>query len=51
MAETEENVNKGVSMVERILFSDSDTRNKIKEEQLRASQEIRSEQFSGKVFI
>lgn len=38
-------------MVERIIFSDSDTRNKIKEEQLRASQEIRSEQFLSKIIF
>ena len=47
VADTEENANKSQFLVERVLFSDPETRNKIKEEQLKASQEIRSEQFFG----
>jgi hypothetical protein len=41
-------VNKAQYLIEKVLFSDLDTRNKIKEEQLKASQEIRSESFFGK---
>lgn len=49
VGDTEENVNKAAFLVERVLYSDADTRNKIKEEQLKASQEMRSEQFYSKI--
>ena len=47
VGDTEENVNKAQFLIEKVLYSDLDTRNKIKEEQLKASQEIRSESFFG----
>jgi len=47
VGDTEENVNKAQFLIEKVLYSDNDTRNKIKEEQLKASQEIRSESFFG----
>lgn len=51
VGDTEENVNKANFLIEKVLYSDLDTRNKIKEEQLKASQEIRSESFYGKKYI
>jgi hypothetical protein len=45
VGETEEHVNKAQYLIEKVLFADAETRNKIKEEQLKASQEMRSEQF------
>lgn len=48
IGDIEENVSKAQFLVERVLFSDSDTRNKIRDEQLKASQEIRSELFYGR---
>lgn len=47
VGDTEENVNKAQFLIEKVLYSDNDTRNRIKEEQLKASQEIRSESFFG----
>lgn len=51
VGDTEENVNKAQFLIEKVLFSDLDTRNRIKDEQLKASQEIRSESFFGKIFF
>ena len=51
VGETEENVNKANYLIEKVLYSDLDTRNRIKEEQLKASQEIRSENFYGRKSI
>lgn len=45
VGETEENVNKAQYLVEKVLFADDFTRNRIKEEQLKASQEMRTELF------
>jgi hypothetical protein len=45
---SEENVIKAELLVQRVLYSDEDTRNKIKEEQLKVAQEIRTDQYSGK---
>lgn len=49
VGDTEENVNKAQFLIEKVLYSDNDTRNRIKEEQLKASQEIRSESFFGTI--
>jgi len=46
VGDTEESVNKAQYFIEKVLFSEPDIRNKIKEEQLRASQEIRSEVYA-----
>jgi rRNA processing protein Krr1/Pno1 len=43
VAETEDHVKRAQHLIERILFADEHTRNKIKEEQIKASQEIRTE--------
>lgn len=43
VAETEDNMKRAQLLIERILFADENTRNKIKEEQIKASQEIRTE--------
>jgi len=51
VGDTEENVNKAQFLIEKVLYSDNDTRNRIKEEQLKASQEIRSESFFGTIKI
>lgn len=51
VGDTEENVNKAQFLIEKVLFSDLDTRNRIKDEQLKASQEIRSESFFGKIYF
>ncbi len=48
VGDTEETVNKAQFMISKVLFSNTETRNKIREEQLKASQEIRSEQYYGK---
>lgn len=45
IGETEENVNHAVHLIEKILYSDDETRNRIKEEQLKASQEMRTAGF------
>jgi len=45
VGETEENVNRAKYLIEKVLYSDDNTRNKIKEEQLKASQEMRTELF------
>lgn len=42
---TEENVNKAQYLVEKVLYSDEKTRNQIKDEQLRASQDMRTELY------
>ena len=43
IGDTEENIQRAVHLVEKILFADESTRTKIKEEQIKASQEIRTE--------
>ena len=43
IGDTEENIQRAVHLVEKILFADEATRTKIKEEQIKASQEIRTE--------
>lgn len=48
VGETEENVNRAQYLIEKVLFSDDSTRTKIKDEQLKASQEMRSELFLRK---
>jgi hypothetical protein len=47
VGETEETVSKAQYLVEKVLYSDEETRNKIREEQSKASHEIMSEQFCG----
>ena len=51
VGDTEENVNKAQYFIEKVLFSEPDTRNKIKEAQLKASQEIRSEVYTSKFIL
>ena len=48
MGETEENVNKAQYLVEKVLYADEFTRGRIKDEQLKASQEMRTELFLRK---
>ena len=43
IGDTEENINRATHLVEKILFADDMTRAKIKEEQIKASKEIRTE--------
>lgn len=43
VGETEENVKRATHLIEKILYADEATRNKIKEEQIKASQELRTE--------
>lgn len=43
VGDTEDNVKRATHLVERILYADEVTRTKIKEEQIKASQEIRTE--------
>ena len=43
IGDTEENINRASHLVEKILFADEATRTKIKAEQIKASQEIRTE--------
>ena len=43
IGDTEENISRAVHLVEKILYADEATRTKIKEEQIKASQEIRTE--------
>ena len=43
IGDTEENIKRATHLVEKILFADDATRTKIKEEQIKASQEIRTE--------
>lgn len=45
VGETEENVNRAKYLIEKVIYSDDNTRNKIKEEQLKASKEMRTELF------
>jgi hypothetical protein len=49
IGDTEDTVTKAQYLVEKVLYSDEATRNKIREEQLKASQEIRSELFYGNI--
>jgi hypothetical protein len=51
VGETEENVNRAKYLIEKVIYSDDPTRNKIKEEQLKASQEMRTESFLSKIII
>jgi len=51
VADTEENVNKAQFLIEKVLYADQDMRIKIKEEQLKASQEINTENYLSKVII
>jgi hypothetical protein len=48
VGETEENVNRAKYLIEKVLYSDDNTRNRIKDEQLKASQEMRTELFLSK---
>jgi len=50
VGETEENVNRAKYLIEKVLYSDDNTRNRIKDEQLKASQEMRTELFLSKNF-
>ena len=43
VGETEENVNRAQYLIEKIIYADDSTRNRIKEEQLKASNDIRNE--------
>lgn len=45
VGETDENVNRATYLIDKVINSDDSTRNKIKEEQLTASQQMRAEQF------
>jgi len=47
VGDAEENVIKAEFLIQRVLHSDDETRNKIKEEQLRVAQEIRTDQYLG----
>lgn len=51
VGDTEESVNKAQYFIEKVLFSEPEIRNKIKEEQLRASQEIRSEVYTCNIIF
>lgn len=51
LGETEENVNRAQYLIEKVIYSDDSTRTKIKEEQLKASQEMRTELFLRKIFF
>jgi hypothetical protein len=48
VGETEENVNRARYLIEKVIYADDYTRNKIKEEQLEASREMRNELFMSK---
>lgn len=50
VGETEENVNRAQYLIDKVIHSDDSTRNRIKEEQLKASQEMRAEQFCNHIF-
>ena len=45
VGETEENVNRAKYLIEKVIYSDDGTRTKIKDEQLKASQEMRTVSF------
>ena len=45
VGETEENVNRAQYLIEKIIYADDSTRNRIKEEQLKASNDIRNELY------
>jgi hypothetical protein len=47
VGDSDENVTKAELLIQRVLYSDDETRNKIKEEQLRVAQEIRTDQYIG----
>ncbi len=47
VGDSEENVIKAELLIQRVLYSDDETRNKIKEEQLKVAQEIRTDQYLG----
>jgi hypothetical protein len=47
VGDTDDSVNKATFLIEKVLYSDVETRNKIREEQLKASNELRSEQYYG----
>jgi hypothetical protein len=47
VGDSEENVIKAELLIQRVLYSDDETRNKIKEEQLRVAQDIRTDQYLG----
>jgi hypothetical protein len=51
VGETEENVNRAKYLIEKVIYSDDPTRSKIKEEQLKASQEMRTESFLSKNYL
>ena len=50
VGETEENVNRAKYLIEKVIYSDDGTRTKIKEEQLKASQEMRTVSFLSILF-
>ena len=50
VGETEENVNRAQYLIEKVIYADDNTRNRIKEEQLKASQEMRTELFMSILF-
>jgi transcription antitermination factor NusA-like protein len=45
VGETEDNVNRAQYLIEKVIYADDHTRNRIKEEQLKASQEMRTDLF------
>ena len=49
VGETEENVNRAQYLIEKVIYADDNTRNRIKEEQLKASQEMRTELFMSNI--
>ena len=49
VGDSEENVIKAELLIQRVLYSDDETRNKIKEEQLRVAQDIRTDQYLGMI--
>jgi len=51
VGETEENVNKAQWLVEKVLYADDITRTRIRDEQLKASQEMRTELFLRKYLL
>lgn len=51
VGETEENVNRAKYLIEKVIYSDDPTRTKIKEEQLKASQEMRTVSFLSMIFF
>ena len=45
MGDTEECVRRAVSAIERVIHADEDTRNKIRQEQLKVAQEINKQMY------